>query len=80
MASSWLGDYKRASGKTIKSKPLRKRLAAKTMEDTNTTEGTTKKQKTTQKATQKGQSSWHQEKESCTKEKENLNSDFCVYV
>ena len=46
MASSWLEDYKMASGNTIKkSKPLRKRLVAK---DTQTTEDTTKKRKTTQ--------------------------------
>ena len=46
MASSWLEDYKIASGNTVKkSKPLRKRLAAK---DTQTTEDTTKKQKITQ--------------------------------
>ena len=54
MGSSWLEDYKVATGKTVeKSKPLRKNLAANTMEDTKTTEGTTKKLKTSQK----GQSS-----------------------
>ena len=60
MALSWLEDYKVATGSTIKkSKPLRKRLAASTMEDAKTTDGScaAKKQKTSQKAKQKSKSS-----------------------
>ena len=46
MASSWLEDYKRASGKTIKkSKPLRKRLAANKAQTTDDTVPVASKQR-----------------------------------
>ena len=56
MASSWLENYKVATGSTIK--PLRNRLAAPTTEDDKTSGGscTTKKQKTSQKTKQKRES------------------------